>query len=118
MVPKEDFQQLLYANKDVASRLIQMLADNVREKEEQLLHLAYHSVRKRVADAILKLYEQLPSEGDQSIHILREDLANIVGTAKESVIRMLSEFKDDGYLKIENGVITVIDAEKLRQVPG
>lgn len=118
MVPKEDFQQLLYANKDVASRLIQMLADNVREKEEQLLHLAYHSVRKRVANAVLKLHEQLPTEGDQTIHILREDLANIVGTAKESVIRMLSEFKDDGYIKIENGVITVLQAENLKQMPG
>lgn len=115
LVPKEDFSALLHANRDVASQLIKMLANNVIEKEEQLLQLAYNSVRKRVADAVLLLAEKT---GDQQINILRDDLARIVGTAKESVIRMLTEFKDDGYIDIQEGLISVKNKEKLRNMPG
>lgn len=115
LVPKEDFSSLLHANRDVASQLIKMLANNVIEKEEQLLQLAYNSVRKRVADAVLLLAEKT---GEQQINILRDDLARIVGTAKESVIRMLTEFKDDGYIDIQEGLISVKNKEKLRNMPG
>jgi len=118
LIPKEDFQKLLYANKDVASRLIKMLADNVAEKEEQLLNLAYHSVRKRVAEALLLLHNRFEKEGKAKIHILRDDLARLVGTAKESVIRMLTEFKEDGYIELREGGIVVLDRGKLENMPG
>jgi len=115
LIPKEDFQALLYGNRDVASQLIKMLADNISEKEEQLLHLAYNSVRKRVADAIIYLSEK---EDKEDIQILRDDLARIVGTAKESVIRMLTEFKQDGYIEIIDGNIYIRDKEKLKSLQG
>ncbi|MEM1119773.1 MAG: response regulator [Bacteroidota bacterium] len=118
LIPKEDFFQLLFANRDVFSQLIKMLANNVIDKEEQLLNLAYSSVRKRVANAIIKLYEQKSEGNKEKISILREDLAHLVGTAKESVIRMLTEFKDDGILKIEHGLITVLDIRRLRGMSG
>jgi len=113
LVPKEDFVKLLNANRDVTSQLIKMLADNVSEKEEQLLNLAYNSVRRRVADAILLLSQK---QEDGSISILRDDLARIVGTAKESVIRMLTEFKEDGYIKVVDGAIYIVDAEGLKNM--
>jgi len=115
LIPREDFVALLHANRDVASQLIKMLANNVTEKEEQLLNLAYHSVRKRVANAILLLSEK---EGDTEINILRDDLARIVGTAKESVIRMLTEFKEDGYIEINDGAIVLKNRHKLENLPG
>jgi CRP-like cAMP-binding protein len=115
LIPKEDFQKLLYGNRDVASQLIKMLAKNIAEQEEQLLHLAYNSVRKRVADAILYLSER---EKKEDIQILRDDLARIVGTAKESVIRMLTEFKEDGYIKVIDGNIIIQDRDKLKNLPG
>ena len=115
LIPKEEFSTLLHGNRDVAAKLIKMLANNITEKEEQLLNLAYHSVRKRVADAILLLGEK---EEKPEISILRDDLARIVGTAKESVIRMLTEFKEDGYIEIKDGIITLKNKEKLRNLPG
>ena len=115
LIPKEDFSKLMNANRDVSSRLIKMLANNVSEKEEQLLNLAYNSVRKRVADAILYLSER---EETDEIDILRDDLARIVGTAKESVIRMLTEFKEDGYIKVVDGNIIIQDRNKLKNLPG
>ncbi len=116
LIPKEDFQTLLYGNRDVASNLIKMLADNVAEQEDQLLQLAYNSVRKRVADAILHIAEK--EEKEEDIQILRDDLARIVGTAKESVIRMLTEFREDGYIDIIDGNIYLKNKEKLRNLPG
>ncbi|MEQ8705978.1 MAG: response regulator [Phaeodactylibacter sp.] len=113
LIPKEDFSKLLNANRDVASQMIKMLANNVTAKEEQLLNLAYNSVRRRVADAILLLHEK---QGEGNITILRDDLARIVGTAKESVIRMLTEFKEDGYIEVIDGAIKIVDPEGLRNM--
>jgi CRP-like cAMP-binding protein/CheY-like chemotaxis protein len=115
LIPKEDFHTLLNGNRDVASQLIRMLANNMSETEEQLLNLAYNSVRRRVANALLYLIDK---EGKPEISILRDDLARIVGTAKESVIRMLTEFREDGYIKIENGIIHITDRQKLESIPG
>lgn len=115
LIPKEDFQTLMTANRDVASQLIKMLANNISEKEEQLLQLAYNSVRKRVASALLLLHDK---EGKNEFSILRDDLAHIVGTAKESVIRMLTEFKEDGYIDIVDGAITIKNRQKLEYMPG
>lgn len=117
LIPKEDFLSLLYANRDVSSRLIKMLADNVAEKEAQLLSLAYNSVRKRVAEAVILLHDRYQKEGKNDIQILREDLAQIVGTAKESVIRMLTEFKTDGYIDISDGAIHILNRKKLEHLP-
>lgn len=117
LIPKEDFQQLLLANKDVASRLIKMLATNVIEKEEKLVNLAYHSVRKRVADALLLLYDRSDQDSKLGIDILRDDLARLVGTAKESVIRMLAEFKEDGVIQVKDGRILVLEPKRLEAVP-
>jgi DNA-binding response OmpR family regulator/predicted DNA-binding protein (UPF0251 family) len=115
LVPKEDFLKLLYSNRDVSSRFIKILVDNIAEKEEKLLQLAYDSIRKRVADALLMLQEK---EQSDELHILRDDLARIVGTAKESVIRMLTEFKQDRYIDIQGGNIHILNKKGLETMPG
>lgn len=113
LIPRDDFNKLMNANRDVASQMIKMLASDVSEKEEQLLNLAYNSVRKRVATAVVYLSEKYDT---LTFSVLRDDLARIVGTAKESVIRMLTEFKEDGYLEIKDGKIIVKEKEKLRNL--
>ncbi len=115
LLPKADFLQLLHADRNVSSRFVKMLAENIIDKEEQLLQLAYDSIRKRVAEALLTLQER---EGSNTFDILRDDLAQIVGTAKESVIRMVSEFKNDGYIEVKGGTIKILDREKLVNMPG
>lgn len=117
IIPKDDFFALLYANKDVSSKMIKMLADDVVGQEEQLLHLAYHSIRKRVAEALIMLHERYEVGATSSISILRDDLASIVGTAKESVIRTLTDFKNEKLIDIENGIITILDMKKLQGMP-
>lgn len=114
LIPKDDFLTLLYSHSDIAASFIGMLCKKVLEKEKQLLHLAYNSVRQRTAEALLKL-EKL-NEGKDKISIAREDLAKIVGTASESVIRVLSDFKDEGLIEIETGKIKICHAAKLEKV--
>lgn len=115
LVPREDFFRLLHANRDVASHFIKMLANNVAVKEEQLMQLAYDSIRKRVADTLLLIREK---EGADTFDFLREDLAKMVGTAKESVIRTLTDFRQSGYIEVTDGSIRIIDAKKLANIPG
>jgi len=116
LIPNEDFTNLLYANRDVSASFIKILANNVAKKEEQLLSLAYNSVRKRTANALLSIYSQQNNEGE--IKVLREDLARMVGTAKESVIRILTEFKNDNWIDIKDGIILILNKEDIEDVPG
>ena len=116
LIPKEDFLHLLYSSKEVSSKFIKMMAGSIDVKQQELLNLAYDTVRKRVADALLKLEAKYKEAGqDQfNIAISRDDLASIVGTATESVIRTLSEFKHDGYISIKGSNITILQPEKLK----
>ena len=56
-------------------------------------------------------------EGEDKISIQRDDLASMVGTAKESVIRTLTDFKTENLISIENGLITILDLQKLKDMP-
>lgn len=117
IIPKDDFLELFNRDKDVAYRFIKMLANNVHEKEEKLLSLAYSSVRARVAEALLHLRDRYQEKGDGlfSISISRDDLAGMVGTATESLIRTLSEFKTEHLLEISGREITVLDTAGLER---
>lgn len=115
MLPKEDFFSLIYKNSEVSKKFIEILSDNLKEKEKQLVKLAYNSVRKRVAEALVKLSDKYKKEQEQvfSMNISREDLANMVGTATETVIRTLSDFKEDKLIEITGSNITITNYTKL-----
>lgn len=117
IIPKEDFFTLLHANRGFATRFIKMLANNVLEREEQLLGIAYNSVRRRLADALLMLHDRYEHEGKAEFNILREDLANITGTAKETIIRTLTDFKSEGLIDIHDNKITILKKDKLVHMP-
>ena len=115
IISKEDFELLINNNMEVAKKFIKLLAKNVSEKEQQLLSMAYNSVRKRVADALLILQDRYKknTEDKFSIQISREDLANIAGTATESLIRTLSDFKNERLIEMKNGNIIIENERKL-----
>lgn len=118
MIPKEDFFALIYKNKEVSRKFIQILSDHLVEKEQQLMELAYDSVRKRVAHALVQLSDRYKNQNDKvfSMQVSREDLANLVGTATETLIRTLSDFKDEKYIEITSGSITILEYEKLSKM--
>jgi CheY-like chemotaxis protein/CRP-like cAMP-binding protein len=115
MIPKEDFFSLVYKSPEVSRKFLNILSNNIIEREEQLIKLAYNSVRKRVAEALLTLYTKYKKDNESkfSIAISREDLATLVGTATETVIRTLSDFKDEKLIEISGGTISILNSGKL-----
>lgn len=118
VIPKSDFDELLHNDYEVARRFIELLAKNISEKEKQLLGMAYNSLRKKVADALLLLQRKYHAdkEGVFSIDIGRENLANIAGTATESLIRTLSDFRSEKLIDIKEGSIIITDQRKLENL--
>lgn len=119
LIPKDEFFELVSNDTTIANRFIHMLADNLSEREDQLLQLAYNSVRKRVATSLLKVqdsYRQAGQHDNPILHFTREDLANVVGTATESLIRTLSEFKSEKLIEIKEGKISILNEEKLKRM--
>ncbi|MER3465072.1 MAG: transcriptional regulator [Chitinophagaceae bacterium] len=115
IIDRKDFEILINNNKEVAHKFIKLLAHNVSEKEEQLINLAYNSLRKRVADAIVTLLKKYKKEDhpDFTINISREDLAHIAGTTTESLIRTLSDFRNEKLIEAEAGSVKVLNEKKL-----
>jgi CRP-like cAMP-binding protein len=115
VIPREDLLALLYRDRDVSIRFIKMLTREVKEKEDQLLDLAYASVRQRVAQALIRLRDRYGPAGtnELGLRISREDLATIVGTATESLIRTLSDLRDDRLIELQGRDIHIRDAKRL-----
>ena len=115
IIPKKDFEDLLNNNPQAAKKFIQLLAKNISEKEEQLLGLAYNSLRKKVAEALLLLQKKYKEEGKENFEIAltRESLATIAGTATESLIRTLSDFRTEKLIDIKEGNIIILNENKL-----
>jgi CRP-like cAMP-binding protein/CheY-like chemotaxis protein len=112
--PKEDFYVLLEQSPAVMQQFIKLLSGNLAEEQEELLKLAYSSVRKRTADALIKLKDRYQGNDKEfSMAIAREDLAKMVGTATESLIRTLSDFREEGLIRIDGSTISILQAEKL-----
>jgi CRP-like cAMP-binding protein/ActR/RegA family two-component response regulator len=115
LIPKDQLEQLLNLYPEVGREFIKLLAHDIREKEEQLLQLAYHSVRKKMADAILRLYRK-QSGTEESFKVSREDLAAMAGMATETVSRTLSDFKDEGLIEKKGSMITILDPSRLAKM--
>ena len=112
-IPRDDVRALMHANPDVSQAFIRLLAGRAAEREEQLLSMAYSSLRRRVADTLLRLDAQQPGG---LIQLSRDDLAALIGTATESLIRTLSEFKQDGLIEMNaTGSFRVAEPDTLRQ---
>ncbi len=118
LLPRNDFNELLFGNREVSSQFIKLLSQNLSEREQELMEMAYNTVRKRTADSLMKLYETYKSDDTQLVNfdISRADLASMVGTATESVIRILSEFKKDQWISIDGSNITISKPELLSTV--
>lgn len=114
MIPAEDFKQLLYNDRDFAAKFISLLANHADHSEKQLIDLAYSSVRRKVANALLTLAEK---SQDGIITVMREDIAALAGTAKETTIRTISDFKNEGFVEIVNSNIRILDEDGLHNMP-
>ncbi len=118
-VPRADFLRLLQSNVQFSNSLMQLLAADLGAAEERMLQLAYKPVRERLAAALLLLQRTFGEENPAqafSTAISREDMAALVGTAKETVSRLLSDFKDAGIIATRGSQITILSASRLLEI--
>ena len=116
LLPKDMVEELLNKYPDVTRQFIHMLSNNLLEREEQLLQLAYHSVRKRMADVLVRLCKQEKQAAEMNLKISRDNLAAMAGMATETVSRILSDFRDEGILDKKGNQIVVLDALRLQNM--
>lgn len=114
-IPKEDFLQAIFNDMHITTKFIKLISRDVKEKEERLLHLAYDSLRKRVAKALVDIHQKFNKENQTqgNIAISRDDIAQYIGTATESLIRTLSDFKSEKLIEIKDGKIIILQLVKL-----
>lgn len=116
-IPRDQFESLLIRDMNVAQQFIRIISRNMKDKEERLLNLAYGSLRKRVAKALMDFHDKYPKmRASHTIGVTREDIARYVGTATESLIRTLSDFKTEKLIEVVDGKIHILEPEKLRHL--
>ncbi len=118
-IPKEEFTKLLFSNQVISQKFITMMSANLINAQEHLVDMAYASVRQRAAKALLQLYEKgiVQDKANNGVGIPREDFAGMIGTATETAIRTLSDFKDEGLITTDQGrKIILKDKEALKKV--
>ncbi|MCB7481553.1 response regulator [Christiangramia sediminis] len=115
-VSREEFYNILSTNPKLTMQLVEVLSNNLSELKQQLMDMAYGSVKKKTANTILLFAERIKKHPLKSIRISRADLAGVAGMAPESLIRTLSEFKKDGLIEIEGRNIKLLDSEALKNI--
>ncbi len=115
-IPKEELRKMLEKNSKITLDFIDVLGENIEGIKEQLLEMAYGSVRKKTANTILMFSQKIRKFPTHSIRISRSDLASVAGMAPESLIRTLSDFKKEGLIEIEGRNIKLLDVDGLKRI--
>ncbi len=121
-IPKSEFWKMLRQEQKVLEQFVLLLSCDLKMAETKIADLAYKPVRGRLADALLFLSEKYNHDNKKDekivVAIKRSDLASFVGTAKETVNRLLSEFRTENIIETEGHDITIINMPKLNQMCG
>lgn len=114
-IAKEDFLNMLDANATLRNNIMKELSKELGERAVFITNMAQKPVRERLAFSLAMLNTIYK---DEMINLSREDLANFVGTATETLIRLLKEFKDDELIEIHTRKIEILNLDKLVHIAG
>lgn len=116
-IPSETWLSLLHNNNEFSLSIMKFACDELGKSNSFITDIAQKNVRERLAEILLFLKDDfgLDADGILQISLTREELANITGTATESAIRLLSEFKEDKMIALNGRKITILDEKRLRK---
>ncbi|MFC2128330.1 Crp/Fnr family transcriptional regulator [Bacteroidota bacterium] len=117
-IPGDSLFTLINNNSSFALTLLQIACKELREANNFITDIAQKTVRERLAEVLVLLQQSfdLDNENVLQISLTREELANLVGTATESVIRLLSEFKQDKLIELKGRKIKILDLKGLSKI--
>ncbi len=117
-LPAHLLLELVNNNPGFSFEVMKLACQELGEANSYITDIAQKTVRERLAEVLILLKEKfgLDSNNTLQISLTREELANIVGTATESVIRLLSEFKSDGLVELNGRKIKILDIQALTKM--
>lgn len=116
-IDKRKFYQTTIRYPEISTQIMLILSALLEEAEKKITSMAQKPVRERLAEALLTLDSVFHSDGCPTvISLSREDLANIVGTANETVIRLLGDFKEDKLIAVKGRKIFILDKKGLQRL--
>ena len=117
-IPKSALLKLIADNPRFSLNIMKLACHELGEAGKLITNLAQKTVRERLAEVLLLIHKTFgeDEEGNLDVSLTREEIANMVGTATESVIRLLSEFKEDNLVAIKGRKITIIDKASLVRI--
>ena len=114
-ITQDEFFKMIDSNTDFRNEIIRGLSKELGERAVSITDMAQKSVRERIAASLLQLKDIY---GDEPINLSREDLANYVGTATDTLIRFLKEFKEEGLIDIQTRKVFITNSTKLHKISG
>jgi len=117
-IPKKDIFDSIRENPNFSLDMMKVVCHDLRDANTTITNMAQKSVKERLADTLLFLKDTfgLNEEGFLSIVLTREELSSVIGTATESAIRLLSEFKKNGVIGLEGKKVKILDEAELHKI--
>ncbi|MEH6680456.1 MAG: Crp/Fnr family transcriptional regulator [Sediminicola sp.] len=117
-IPKEGIVNALHKNPNFTMEVLRHMAHDLKEADDVIVNMSQKTVKQRLAEAFLYLRNNFGEDKDGflTLTLSREDMANVVGTATESAIRFISEFKRDGLIRSSGKRIGIVNEKKLREL--
>ncbi len=117
-IPKETIIDSLNNNPNFAVEVLRHMAHDLKEADDVIVNMSQKTVPQRVAEALLYLHQNYGEDKDGflALQLSREDIGNVVGTATESAIRILSDFKKKGLIITSGKRIGIKEEKKLQNL--
>lgn len=117
-IPKESITNTLQKNPNFTLEVLRHMAHELKEADDVIVNMSQKTVKQRIAEAFLYLKNNFGEDKDGflALTLSREDIANVVGTATESAIRIISEFKKKGLIHTSGKKVGIKDERKLRDL--
>ncbi|MDF1551110.1 MAG: Crp/Fnr family transcriptional regulator [Bacteroidales bacterium] len=117
-IPGNLFFDLVKGNNEFSMEVLKVSLKELGDANKFIIDIAQKTVRERLAEILVLLKDtfDLDEQSYLKVSLTREELANLVGTATESVIRLLSEFKQDNYIELNGRKIRILKIESLKKL--
>lgn len=117
-ISKEEIFEMVKTNPNFSLDIFKAVCHDLKEANASITDMAQKSVRERLADTLLFLNDTFGTDTEENINVQlsREEIANVIGTATESAIRLLSEFKKEELILLKGKRIKILDSRGLEKI--